>query len=198
MLEIERDGRVHVDSLPLSSGSIQAFVANTHLYYTGLRRSAEAVLRDQDDALRGMGGQGDGAADTPDTDPSPGDGRARLVEEALDRIRELGYGIRDAIRDDDFDAWGRLLHLHWCEKKRMSEKIAISWVDELYDYVLSAFGVLGGKLCGAGGGGFLMLYCPAKHKALESFMAARGLPRLHYTVEHEGSRVMANLATSRA
>jgi len=52
--------------------------------------------------------------------------------------------------------------------------------------------VLGGKVIGAGGGGFLMLYCPVQHKRLETFMQAHGMPRLHYNIEREGSRVLAN------
>jgi len=53
--------------------------------------------------------------------------------------------------------------------------------------------VLGGKIIGAGGGGFLMLYCPSHHAALEQFMNARGMPRMHYTVEAEGTKVVTQL-----
>jgi D-glycero-alpha-D-manno-heptose-7-phosphate kinase len=66
-------------------------------------------------------------------------------------------------------------------------------VDELYDHVRSEHGVLGGKIAGAGGGGFLMLYCPGDHRRLEAFMESQGMPRLHYQVAHEGAKVVTNL-----
>jgi D-glycero-alpha-D-manno-heptose-7-phosphate kinase len=69
-------------------------------------------------------------------------------------------------------------------------------VDELYAEVRSRFGVLGGKIIGAGGGGFLMLFCPDTSRRLEDFMESRGLPRLYYNIEREGSKVVANLAST--
>jgi D-glycero-alpha-D-manno-heptose-7-phosphate kinase len=61
-------------------------------------------------------------------------------------------------------------------------------VDELYDHVRSEYGVLGGKIAGPGGGGFLMLYCPSDHGRLEAFMASQGMPRLHYRWRTKGRR----------
>jgi D-glycero-alpha-D-manno-heptose-7-phosphate kinase len=179
VLEIERSGEVHVRSVDLPSGSVDAFVANTHLYYTGLRRNAEEVLHEQNAAMR-----------APDA--------ARPVEASLHAIRELGHRILEAIEDEEFDQWGLLLHEHWCSKKRLSSKVSVSRVDALYEQVRRDYGVLGGKIAGAGGGGFLMLYCSAGHKELEGFMAAQGMPRLHYKVEYEGSKVIANHASGRA
>jgi D-glycero-alpha-D-manno-heptose-7-phosphate kinase len=160
---------------------VYEFVANTHLYYTGQRRNAVEVLRDQDDALR--------------TVASPRNGE---VESSLHGIKELGYRVLDAFEQENFDTWGVLLNEHWQQKKRMSAKISLARVDELYDHVRQHYGVLGGKITGAGGGGFLMLYCPRGHKKLEAFMAAQGMPRLHYAVEYEGSKVVANLASAPA
>jgi len=91
---------------------------------------------------------------------------------------------------------GALLHEHWECKKRMSDKITLSLVDSVYEKARKEFDVLGGKLVGAGGGGFLMLYCPKNHKRLEQFMLSQGMPRLHYTVEKEGSKVVANFVRS--
>ncbi|HEX6938358.1 MAG TPA: hypothetical protein VF158_03025 [Longimicrobiales bacterium] len=181
VLDIDRDGTVHVRSVELPSGAVDAFVANTHLYYTGVRRSAEEVLRHQDGAMRGG--------------ESPG--RVQ-VEDALHRIKELGYRILEAVEAEDFDAWGALLHEHWCNKRRLSDRVSIGEVDRLYDHVREEYGVIGGKIVGAGGGGFLMLYCPREHRRLERFMASQGMPRLHYGIEFEGSKVIANLASAPA
>jgi D-glycero-alpha-D-manno-heptose-7-phosphate kinase len=189
VLEIARDGTVAVRPAAVSGSAIAAFVANTHVYYTGQRRSAVDVLSDQDGAMRS-------AAGGPDiVGAEPRRQEAAVVPDALLRIRDLGYRILDAVEDEDFDAWGMLLHEHWCSKKRLSTKISLSRVDALYEHVRAEYGVLGGKIAGAGGGGFLMLYCPSRHRELERFMLRQGMPRLHYAVEYEGSKVMANLRT---
>jgi D-glycero-alpha-D-manno-heptose-7-phosphate kinase len=177
VLEIARSGDVSVRAVELPRGAVHDFIANTHLYYTGLRRSAVEVLRDQNVAMQSRS--------------APRNGQ---VEPALHGIKDLGYRILDAIEEENFDLWGMLLNEHWQHKKRMSEKISLSRVDALYEHVRQHYGVLGGKISGAGGGGFLMLYCPHAQKQLEAFMAEQGMPRLHYGVEYEGSKVVANLA----
>lgn len=175
VLDIERNGHVTVRPVRMRGGSIASFVQHTHIYYTGTIRNAQHVLRDQDQALR---------------DASPLRGPQ---EEALLAIKDLGYRLLDAVESENFDEWGALLHEHWVNKKRMSHKISLAWVDALYDEVRDRFGVLGGKLIGAGGGGFLMLYCPSNARRLEEFMLSRGLPRLHYDLEPEGVKVVANI-----
>jgi D-glycero-alpha-D-manno-heptose-7-phosphate kinase len=64
--------------------------------------------------------------------------------------------------------------------------------------VKKEFGVLGGKIAGAGGGGFLALYAPDRHKELSEFMRSKGLMRLHYNVEFEGSKVITNVFNPQA
>jgi D-glycero-alpha-D-manno-heptose-7-phosphate kinase len=181
VLEIARDGTVDVRQVRMPSGAVYDFIANTHLYYTGMRRNAVEVLRDQDEAMKSNGATRNGQ-----------------VEDALHRIKELGYRTLSAVEEEDFDTWGMLLDEHWRHKRRMSDKISNGTVDTLYEHVRRHFGVLGGKIIGAGGGGFLMLYCPRDHKRLEAFMLEQGMPRLHYAVEHEGSKVVANLANAPA
>lgn len=178
VLDIDRDGTVDVRPVRLRGGALSSFIAQTHIYYTGLVRDAQDVLAVQDAAMN-----------------SVASGRGE-VERSLLQIKELGYRILEAIQSENFDQWGLLLHEHWLSKKRMSERISVGWIDELYDDVRGRFGVLGGKLIGAGGGGFLMLYCERDALKLEDYMLARGLPRLYYNLEPEGTRVVANLATT--
>jgi D-glycero-alpha-D-manno-heptose-7-phosphate kinase len=180
VLDIQQDGRVDVRGVDVSSASLETFIANTHLYYTGQRRSAVDVLQEQDVALRETA--------------APNRGR---VTDALLQIRDLGYRILDAVEREDYDAWGRLLDEHWQHKKRMSARISLAPVDALYDRVRSEFGVLGGKIVGAGGGGFLMLYAPSRHRELETFMLTQGMPRLHYKIESAGTKVIADHANGR-
>jgi len=181
VLEISSDGKVKVRSAELGSSSLAALVATTHIYYTGLRRNTLEVLTDQNEAMK--------SKEKPNH---------QEVAESLHRIKDLGYRILDAIEREDFDAWGRMLDEHWQYKKRLSSQISLSVVDRLYDHVKENYCVLGGKIIGAGGGGFLMLYCPSQHKRLEQFMLSQGMPRLHYMVELEGSKVVANIASTKA
>ena len=178
VLDIARDGAVAVRSVPVAAGAFSAFVANTHLYYTGLRRDALEVLADQNSAL---------SARHPD--------KSRVTESLL-AIKALGHRFLAAVEAEDYDAFGRLLHEHWELKKQLSSKISLDHVDRLYETVRRDYGVLGGKIVGAGGGGFLMLYCPRGHRRLEEFMLAQGMPRLHYMLENEGSKVVANFGSS--
>lgn len=185
VLELDREGRVDVRRADLSALSVSELIANTHLYYTGVQRSAEEVLRPQNAALGGGAG-----VETEEPVPD----RA-AVEASLHQIKDLGYRILEALEGGDLDRWGHLLHEHWTQKRKMSERISLSRVDQIYERVREEYGVLGGKIAGAGGGGFLMLYAPARHEELEAFMAEQGMPRLHYGVAEEGADIVVDLST---
>jgi D-glycero-alpha-D-manno-heptose-7-phosphate kinase len=175
VLEIGRDGRVahRYAALPLSS--LPDFVANVHLYWTGIRRSGPEVLRDQFQAMH-----------------DPASPRRQVVEEALHAIKDIGHQSLAAVESGNFDAFGQLMDRHWEFKKRMSPRITIPGIDELYGELKTRFGVLGAKVAGPGGGGFIMVYAPTRHGEVTSFMAERGLKRLHYNVEFEGVKVITN------
>lgn len=175
-LEIDRSGMVQVRQMGLDPHHLATLVANTHLYYTNVQRSATEVLADQNRAMR---------------DPNSQD--RQRVGESLLGIKEIGYRIRDAILQGDFDRFGVLMDEHWRLKRRLSEKVSLSRVDELYEYLKREYGVLGGKVVGAGGGGFLTLYCPKNHAQLTQFMHSQGMKRLHYNVEFEGTKVITNV-----
>jgi len=113
--------------------------------------------------------------------------RRETVSDSLGFIKDLGYRIRDAWKDGDLERWGRMLDEHWTQKKKLSGKISWSAVDDLYDHVKSDLGVTGGKVIGAGGGGFLMLFQPGDGAELEAYMAAQNMPRLRYGIDRAGS-----------
>jgi D-glycero-alpha-D-manno-heptose-7-phosphate kinase len=149
-LHIARNGRVRSERIALPSYAIDEFLANTHLYYTNVQRDTTEILGEQKQKL----------------EAGPG-----AVEDNLLKIRDIGYKIGDAIRDSNFDRFGELMHDHWLAKKQLSGRVTIEKVERLYDYVRDEYGVLGGKVVGAGGGGFLMLYCSGKDgKRLTRFM----------------------------
>jgi D-glycero-alpha-D-manno-heptose-7-phosphate kinase len=175
-LEIDRAGKVTVTPLILNPHSLSEFVTNTHLYYTNTQRDTLDILKSQSAAVR----------------EQPGGS----VEEGLLQIRDIGYAIAEAVRSSNFDCFGELTHRHWLAKRSLSGKVTVPIVEQLYDHVRAEYGVLGGKVAGAGGGGFWMLYCPKDGNRLTRFMATQGLSRLHYSPELEGSRVIANVLKS--
>jgi D-glycero-alpha-D-manno-heptose-7-phosphate kinase len=177
-LEIDRTGKVKATPLILSAHALADFVANTHLYYTNTQRVTTEILAEQNQAMR--------------------DNTGGAVERSLLEIRDLGYQIADAMRASNFDRFGELMHQHWLAKRRLSSKVTVPVVEQLYDHVRSEYGVLGGKVAGAGGGGFWMLYCPKRQNELMEFMASQGLSRLHYSAELEGSKVITNVLKSYA
>jgi D-glycero-alpha-D-manno-heptose-7-phosphate kinase len=180
VLKIMRSGGVEVRQIHLRESAIKEFVNHTHIYYTGLNRNAPEVLADQNAAM---------GEDSP---------QRATVENSLNGIKELGYRILEAIESENFDRWGCLLHEHWEHKKRLSDKVRVSVCDQIYEYVRQQFSVLGGKIIGAGGGGFLMLYCPHNGRPLEDFMASRGMARLYYDVEREGVKTVANVSSTQS
>jgi len=90
------------------------------------------------------------------------------------------------------DEFGRLLHIHWETKKIRSKAISGSAIDRLYE-IGRAGGALGGKLIGAGGGGFLMFYCPPEARTpVRTAMSEQGLPEMRYRFDFEGAKVLVN------
>ena len=83
--------------------------------------------------------------------------------------------------------------VHWKVKKNLSSSISINEVDKIYEEVKKDFSVLGGKIIGAGGGGFFLLYAPTKRKELDNYMAARNMPKLQFNIDHSGVKVVADL-----
>lgn len=177
ILRIDRDGTVSTGQMAMSGAERSRFAANNHLYFTGTTRRAQDVLAEQS---RGLS--------VPNEAPQ--------VTDAMLRIYDLGLEILDAVSAGDFDRWGDLMHQHWCEKRKLSAGITVPGLDELYDEARSRFGVRGGKIIGAGGGGFVLMYTAGRHDELEAFMRERGMPRVHYAIENGGTARIAATGVS--
>jgi D-glycero-alpha-D-manno-heptose-7-phosphate kinase len=171
-LEIEKGGRVHVSPLNLSISTMEDFSANVLLFYTGVTRSSTAILEEQKICSE----NGDGS-----------------MIEALHRTKDLGYRIKEALEQGDLDRFGQLLHEHWQNKKKRSNKISDDRIDEWYRIALEN-GARGGKIMGAGGGGFFMFYCPNSHKpGLRKALTEAGLREMSYNFDFEGAKVLLNV-----
>jgi len=176
VLDIDQKGNVLTSRVPVDFMLVNELVQKARIYYTGVQRSATAVLKSQDNAARQVS--------SPD--------HTRVMDSLL-QIKEIGKLIKVAFDREDLDTFANLMDEHWMHKRRMSATISLSKLDHLYDHVKNDFGVIGGKLIGAGGGGFIMLYCPQKGHALDDYMAGQGMPRINYFPSLQGTRVVSDL-----
>ena len=170
-LDIDVHGRVKVSPLDISITTVEEFRSSVVLFYTGRTRSSSEILDDQRQ------------------DTERGD---EAVVESLHRTKELGYRIKEALETGDLERFGLLLDEHWQNKKRRSSKISDARLDHLYATAKSCGG-LGGKIMGAGGGGFFMLFCPSQAKTkLRKALAAEGLREMPYDFDFDGAKVLVN------
>ena len=101
----------------------------------------------------------------------------------------MGIYTKKVLEEGDIDTFGELMHQHWLTKKGLSENISDVFIDEAYDLALQN-GAIGGKVVGAGGGGFLMLYCPKEKSKLINALAKIGLSPMFFSFEHEGAKIV--------
>ena len=109
----------------------------------------------------------------------------------LHKIKEIGKCTKKFFESGKIDEFGEILHEHWIVKKGLSNKICNPFIDEVYETARKN-GALGGKVIGAGGGGFLLLYCPTQKTRLVSAMKKINLKELKYDFDFEGTKVLAN------
>jgi D-glycero-alpha-D-manno-heptose-7-phosphate kinase len=165
LIEFERHGGVTVQPLLLPPSVLGELEGNLMLFYTGSQRDARIVLSKQVAAI--------------ESDD--------LVMGRMQQMVGLAYEMRDHLLAGKLDAFGDALHRGWEMKRGISEGISTSAIDDLYAKARSA-GALGGKLAGAGGGGFLLLYCPRAAQA--RVRAALGaLQPLEFRFDWGGARI---------
>jgi D-glycero-alpha-D-manno-heptose-7-phosphate kinase len=163
-----RDGRVEYRPCAISEETLFNLEDNLLLFFTGYSRSASALLRDQDDRSK----KNDAA-----------------MLENLHFTKELGLQSLAALEGGQLEEFARLMDVHWQRKKSRSEGMSNPRINEWYDYAM-AHGALGGKLIGAGGGGFLMFYAGQKQQ-LRRAMREKGLQEVRFRFDFEGTKVVA-------
>ena len=159
----DRDGSVDVEPLSLSRETHERLQDNFLLFYTGEARAASAILADQ--VARTEGGDEEMRAN-------------------LDRTKELGLETRALLERGKVEQFAELMHEHWENKLRRSPGMATERIDQLYTLARRS-GVIGGKVVGAGGGGFLLVYA-RKPDDTRQAMAAAGAPELRFGFEFQG------------
>ena len=165
--EFRPDDGVEVWPLKLSTETLYNLEDNLLLFFTGYTRAASALLQEQDTKTR----EGDDA-----------------MIESLHFVKELGYRSKDALEAGDLRGFAELMRVHWERKRRRTGGISSPEIDRWHE-VAMANGALGGKLIGAGGGGFLMFYVEEKIR-LRRVMAGLGLPELRFRFDFEGTKVV--------
>jgi D-glycero-alpha-D-manno-heptose-7-phosphate kinase len=163
--QFHSDERVEIIPLVLSLPMRHRLEDNLLLFYTGMRRSASEVLAEE--RSREMPGS------------------ARSLRTNLDEVKRLGRATRTALENGDAVAFGALLTEQWRMKFERQPSREHHTVDDWIRRGIDA-GALGGKLVGAGGGGFLLFYAESKED-LRAEMTALGLPEVRFTIDYEGS-----------
>jgi D-glycero-alpha-D-manno-heptose-7-phosphate kinase len=163
-----KDGMVEAAALAVDEEIRCGLEDNLLLFFTGFSRSASKILRDQDSRTKG---------------------RDSAMIDNLHYVKDLGLRSKAALEKGDIAGFGRLMHEHWEHKRKRSSDMSNSQIDGWYNLALKN-GAIGGKLIGAGGGGFLMFYVEDKVR-LRHAMREAGLPEVRFHFDFEGTKVLA-------
>ena len=167
VFEVGKDGAVKTYALPMPKGAVEHLQKNLCMFFTGVTRSANEILVEQK--------QKSESADS-------------AMYEALQYTQKLGFSIRDALVAGEYATFGNLMNEHWEYKKQRSSKMSNPDIDAHYGAALKS-GAVGGKLVGAGGGGFLLFYAEDP-KSLIAAMTARGLRHVPFAFDFDGSKIL--------
>ena len=162
--EFRRDGSVTVEPVIMDSNKKRELEENLMMFYTGRLHSASAILKEQS-------------------------GNITAGDKEQNQLKMCGLArkLRDELTDGNIDAMGEILHENWLLKKTLASGISNPAIDEAYEKAMSA-GATGGKLLGAGGGGFLLFYVPKEKQ--DAVRAKTGLPQMPVSFDRQGSVII--------
>lgn len=171
-MSIDNDGEVTVRELGLSRTVLSELQYRLVFFYTDVQRSASEVLGDQQKKI---------AAD---------EGKAVT---AMHEIKEIGKAIEQGLLKGDVGLFGKLMDEHWKIKRRLSDKMSTSKIDSWYELARKS-GAIGGKIMGAGGGGFFVFCCEEGRRAsLIETMERAGLTYLDFAFDFDGAKVLVDI-----
>jgi D-glycero-alpha-D-manno-heptose-7-phosphate kinase len=163
-----RGGTVEAARLAVDDETRDSLEDNLLMFFTGFSRSASRILQDQDIRTKG--------------------GDSAMIEN-LHHVKELGLRSKRALESGDLMAFGRLMDEHWRYKRQRNSGMSSPQIDRWYDLAMTN-GAVGGKLVGAGGGGFLMFYADDKAR-LRHAMREAGLAEVRFRFDFEGTKIVA-------
>lgn len=164
-IEFKPSGEIQVEEMGLDPALMRQLNNNLMLFFTGVTRRSAVILNEQKNNIHD-----------------------RLI--VLRTLKKMAYQARDELLRGNVDAIGELLHESWMLKKQLASQISNPDIDEMYRAAREA-GATGGKISGAGGGGFLLLYCPYERQEAVRY-AMRSLQELPFLMEQDGSKVIFN------
>ncbi len=164
-IHFRRDGTTTVETLRLGERDLRKLNENLMLFYTNMSRKADSVLEEQVYNIAH---------------------RLRILR----AMKALALDGKEALECGEFDEFGLLLHRGWELKKQMASGVTNSCIDQMYEAARKA-GAMGGKIAGAGGGGFLLLYCP-RHRQDDVRAVLRNQPEMPFHFERDGTKVIFN------
>ncbi len=162
-----KDGSVDIEPVRINEEALIELQNNIFLFYLNKKRSAGDILKDQNKKTKQNNSD---------------------VLERLHKIKDIGYHTKKILEKNRIDDFGDLLHEHWLLKRGISNKISDDYIDEVYE-VARKNGALGGKVIGAGGGGFLLFYNPHKKTSFIAAMKKLGLSPTWFSFEREGVKL---------
>jgi len=168
--EIDRDGKVTPSEVRIAPETLDELEHGIMMFYTGIKRNAKDIL----------GGQSDKVSSNQDG-----------AVEKMHAIKSIGFESRKALESGDLRRFGELLDEHWKVKRGVTDSMTTGGIDHWYA-VARECGALGGKVVGAGGGGFLMLYCEEGRRDVRAALAKEGLVEMKFRFDFEGSKVIYN------
>jgi D-glycero-alpha-D-manno-heptose-7-phosphate kinase len=166
LIEFKTDERVVTSPIIMRPDIRETLPKRLLVFYTGITRSASAILQEQSVQIMS----------------------SEAKRETLQRMVSLAYQLADELRAGNLDAFGEILHENWVLKKSLAPAITTNQIDEWYE-TAKLHGARGGKIMGAGSGGFLLFYAPEdKHGQIKKALAP--LRQMNVTFDLLGSRIV--------
>jgi D-glycero-alpha-D-manno-heptose-7-phosphate kinase len=170
-ISFHSDGSTLVEPVDVNPAVLAELQNNLMLFFTGSAHHSWSILKEQELSTRNQTGS---------------------AVDALHDVKALGLRMRSALQQGDIRELGILMHEGWQAKRRISTKISTPRIDELYTLAREA-GALGGKITGAGGGGFLLLYCePQLQPAVREAMRQQDIQEMTFGFDMQGAQAIVN------
>lgn len=168
--EIDTNGKVTFEKLKISEETVKFLEKNLLYFSTGINRDADKVLKDQKRKAEKSN-------------------NSLEVFDSLDKIKDIGYKVKKYLLKGEVDKFGMSLHEHWLVKKSLSGKVSNSEIDNWYEAGIQN-GALGGKIMGAGGGGWFVFYVNNNHQTFKNKMQKLGLIPQNVKFDWQGTKLL--------
>ena len=170
VMDIDKNGKVKSKKISIENSILNDLNRNLLIFFTGQQRKNNKILKAQDDSTKK---------------------NKQQVIDSLHYIKDSGYKILEIIQSGNIDDLGIMFKEHWEMKKKLSSGVTNPEIDSIYNIAMDN-SALGGKISGAGGGGFFTFYCNKNHSKLRKAMTDIGLKELDYSFDFDGSKIISN------